>query len=257
MYKTAKFILNLLIFITGFVKLFADGTAGNKAAYETLIIVDCPTAGVLPKNSVGMRTVFSNYGTVSVNLSIAPWQDLNLGLSYSGNNIIGNGVMDFQGIPGFNVSYRMFNEKINSPALLIGINTQGSGSFYKNLDRFDNFSQGLYIVGSKNYTWANQWLAFHAGLSFSFEPKAKDRLPNVWFGIEQSVGPRISLNLEYNATINDNEAFTNKIGYLNTSLRLAVTKGTTIELQCRDLLKNSKLYKPFNRYFAIDFMGKY
>jgi hypothetical protein len=84
------------------------------------------------------------------------------------------------------------------------------------------------------------------------------RLPNLWFGLEQSLGPWASANLEYNTNIDEgNHKYMAYRGLFNAALRIALTNTATVELQVRDLLGNSAIDNPYQRYFSIDYIGSF
>ena len=178
---------------------YSEGTAGTKAGYETRFIVDMPTAGINPKSSFSIRSIFSDSGGVSLTTLFSPFTNFNIGISYSGKNIIGTDNIEFQGLPGIHLAYRILNEQQRFPAILLGINTQGIGKYSLKNKRFETLSPGAYIAFSKNFTWQGGWLALHSGINYSFEPKTDKRKPNIYLGLEQSIGSWASFNLEYNA----------------------------------------------------------
>ena len=61
-------------------------------------------------------------------------------------------------------------------------------------------------------------------------------------GLEKTIGSQVSIILEYNFALNDNNGdFGSGKGYLNAGLRWSVGSGFTLEFDLRDLLKNSSL----------------
>ena len=50
-----------------------------------------PTAGVIQKGSYGLSTELLPYGTLIVKLEAGIIENLSIGLSYGGSNIIGSG----------------------------------------------------------------------------------------------------------------------------------------------------------------------
>ncbi len=254
--NSAIILIIVLIFFN--LNLFAKGTAGTNATLETRYIVDMPTAGVLPKKNYNVRSIFFSDGGVAVYTLFAPFNNFNIGLSYSGTNIIGGHDIAMQNLPGIQASYRIVNEKLYFPALAVGFNSQGFGRYFKSVERFETYSPGAYIALSKNFEWAGGYLATHGGVGYSLEPKSKDRLPNFWIGLEQSLGPWAALNLEYNANIDEpNNGFYENHALLNASIRVAITNNATLELQIRDLLDKSKVAEPYQRIFSIDYIGSF
>ncbi|MFH1052567.1 MAG: hypothetical protein V1779_16735 [bacterium] len=238
--------------------LSAQGTAGEKAMYESRYIVDMPTAGVLEK---GAYTVYSNAfsrGGIMLQLDVSPFSDFVMGLSYSGTNIIGSGEVNWQKIPGVHLRYRFIDETLSLPAFLFGVNTQGRGDFDKTDKRFETYSPGVFLALSKNYKWALGTVAIHGGINYSFEPPSKDNSPNFYIGAEHSIGNSVALNIEFNPTLNDgNKEYMTAKSLLNTSLRWSLAKGVTLELQARDLLGNLTNNKEFNRAICLEYISSF
>lgn len=254
--KKSTFIIIALFFLN--ISVFSKGTAGTSAAMETRYIVDMPTAGVLSKGRFNVRSVFFTDGGVALYSLFAPFTNFNVGLSYSGTNIIGSHDMTFQKLPGFEIAYRIVDEKLNFPALTLGFNSQGTGQYFSSDKRFATLSPGFYLASSKTFTWLPGWIALHGGICYTFEQKKDMRLPNLWLGLEQSLGPWASANLEYNTNIDEgNHKYMTHKGLLNAALRVALTQTATVELQVRDLLGNSAIDKPYQRYFSIDYIGSF
>lgn len=257
-----KSLLNIIIILTAVLLLHcnscAKGTAGNAASLETRYIVDMPTAGVLPKKTFAIRSLFFTGGGAEVYALFAPWKNFNAGLSYGMNNILGYDDIELHSLPGLQVSYRILNERVNLPAITLGFNSQGIGRYDKTLKRCETLSPGFYLATSKNFEWAAGYIALHGGVGYTFEQKEKYRSPNVWFGLEQSVGPWAAINLEYNTNLDEEENQVMKHrGMFNAALRIALTHNITIDLQVRDLLGNANVSEPYQRYFSLDYIGSF
>jgi len=244
--------------IFNFASLFAQGSAGEKAIYESRYIVDMPTAGTLNKGCYGLYTNTFPQGGIMLQFDASPFNDFLIGLSYSGTNIIGSGEVNWQGIPGVHLRYRFLDETLDLPAFLIGVNTQGRGDFNSKDKRFETYSPGVFLSVSKNYSWALGSVAFHGGVNYSFEPPKKENFPNFYLGFEHSIGKSFALNFEYNSTLNDdNKNYMNNKGLMNASLRWSLAKGITLELQARDLLENMAKYKAFNRAVCLEYISSF
>ena len=117
---------------------------------------------------------------------------------------------------------------------------------------------GIFLAASKNYQWLLGTVAFHAGLNYSFESKSDDRIPNVYVGFEHSIGKAVSLNFEYNSTLNDgNKNYMENKGLLNIALRWSLAKGITLELQARDILKNIEVNNSFTRSICLEYINTF
>jgi hypothetical protein len=247
----------LLLVFFSLQSLYSQGSAGKRAEYESRYIVDKPTAGVLKKGSFSGMSLLERNGSIMVELSAAPFTNFNIGMSYSGGNIIGSGDPVWQGIPGFHIRWRLMDETIKYPALTIGANTQGRGTYNDKTKLFSSHSPGLFVSSSKNYVWALGSVAFHAGIGYSFETRPEDRMPNLYIGLEHSIGNRISFNLEYSGDIAGSSSGTTKDYqvFLNSSLRWTIHNGFTLEMQFRDLLERSKETNGFSRALSLEYIS--
>ncbi|ROL61917.1 hypothetical protein D9V86_03315 [Bacteroidetes/Chlorobi group bacterium ChocPot_Mid] len=252
-----KYIYIIMILLT-YSPTFSQGSAGEKAIYETRFIVDMPTAGVLEKGNFAIYTNAFYPGGIMLQLDASPFSDFLMGISYSGTNIIGFGAVNWQGIPGVHLRYRIIDETLNLPAFVLGINTQGRGDFSSSEKRFQTFSPGVFISASKNYSWALGSVAFHGGINYSFEPSKNENFPNLYLGIEHSIGKSFALNFEFNATLNDeNKKYMSNKGLINASLRWSLAKGITLDFQARDLLENMTMNKAFNRAVCLEYISRF
>jgi hypothetical protein len=248
----------ILIFLSSLPISFAQGSAGDGASYESIYIIDQATAGVLRKGDFSIYTQTYPQGGVMVALSAAPFTNFNMGFSYSGTNIVGMGSVDWQNIPGIQLKLRLFDERVSLPAILIGVNTQGRESYLKGSERFMTNSAGIYLALSKNYIWALGNIAFHGGINYSFDPPSDNRSPNFYVGMEQSLGSKGSLNVEFNPTMDEyNTEVMNKKGMLNLSIRWSIYNGITVELQARDVLEHYQHAAGFRRSLVFEYVSTF
>lgn len=232
--------------------LFAQGSAGNGATYETRQIIDMPTAGVIPKDNFSFDLINYSGGGVSFAFNYAFHKNFNVGLATSGEGIVGSGNIKWQSVPGINVKFRFLDERLNIPAMAIGLATQGSGHYYNSSNRFSVFSPGIFFALSKNFRWEAGDLALHAGINYSFENPKDDFDINYYCGLEQSFSSRFAVNLEYNAASFERKLSQDINGFLNTSLRYSIGNGFTLQLQIRDLLNSDHI----SRFLGIEFVSK-
>lgn len=225
---------------------FSQGSTGSSAPYESRVIVDMPTAGVLAKNQMGATVVAAADGALLADVAFAPATNFNVGLGFSGTRVLGTGNPVFQGIPSIHVRYRAVDETLYIPALTIGLQTLGRGVVAQN--RFTTNSPGLFLAASKNYTWSLGTLAFHAGLGQSFDINFDGRGFNVWAGMEQSIGSNAGFMAEFNPTIND----THSGALLNIAFRWSIIRGVTLELQARDAFGNLPAAQGITRTLGIE-----
>src|SRR4030042_5043439 len=108
-------------------------------------------------------------------------------------------------VPGMHVKIRLLEESFVLPALALGFDSQGKDGYLKDLDRYKIKSPGFYAVASKNYSFLG-FMSFHGGINYSLERSDGDEDINVFAGIEKTLGPVVSLVLEYHLGANESKA---------------------------------------------------
>lgn len=233
------------VFIISFLlttKIYSQGTAGVDAKFEYRTLIDMPTAGILEKGFVGLTTDVMPNGVLIEKLEVGVFDNVSFGISYGGSNIIGQGKVNWYKYPGVNLRARILNESNTFPAISIGFDSQGKGSYSDAFSRFEIKSPGFYAAVSKNFSFIG-FLSLHGTINYSLETKDGDNFPNISLGVEKTVGNKLSLIAEYNFALNDNavtSAFGNGNGYLNMGIKFGIAQGFTFEFDLRDLLNNKK-----------------
>ncbi len=237
-------------------------------------LIHLPTAGILKvgQSDVDMR-IYSNSG-IHVAAGLGLRSRITIGFTLGGENIIGDGIIDWNPQIEFDAKYRIFNEDESVPAVAIGFDSQGFGTYHEDLmqryekndfgsyvkiqdrvrvDRYDYKSRGLYVVATKNYPIFGR-LGLHGGFNISFENKDHDRDLNFFFGLDKSLGPDTYFMLEYDAAFNDNNykyqpynsdrrfGADEGLGYLNIGVRWKVAGRFSVEGALTDILESAGTY---------------
>ncbi len=239
--KNLSFIFLILL---SFVNLsFAQGTAGDKAKYEYRNLIDMPTAGIMDRGVVGVNTELLPFGTVIAKVEAGIFDNISIGLSYGGSNIIGSGDPDWYPFPpGVNFRFRLMDETILTPSITLGFDTQGKGEYFNDQKRFAIKAPGIFAAASKNFALLG-YLSLHGTVNYSpLENKDGDNFVNLMFGAEKTLGSAFSVLLEYNLALNDNstDIYGEGKGYLNFGVRWSIADGVTVGFDLRDLLENRK-----------------
>ena len=240
----------LLLVIAMSVISFGQGTAGTNAKYEYRSLIDMPTAGILEKGHVGVGMDVLPNGVLISKIEVGVFENFSFGISYGGDNIIGSGKVDWYKSPGVNIRVRLFDETESMPATTIGFDSQGKGSYFESLKRYEIKSPGLFAAFSKNFEFLG-YLSLHGVLNYSLERNDDDEDINVIVGFEKTIGGTVSLVAEYDFANNDNtgESLGDGSGYMNIGLRWSVGDGFTIGLDFRNLVDNKKLKDEINDVF--------
>ena len=245
----------LLAILIGEPALRAQGSAGSSGKLEPRDIVDFPTAGMIPRGSVALDVDFYREGGVDLAVAVGIFDRLSAGLSYGGSGLIGADSPVMNATPGLNVKLRLLEESVYVPALALGFDSQGHDGYNRSLDRYVIKSPGFYAVLSKNYAVLG-YLSIHGGSDYSLERSDGNRNVNLFAGIEKTIGPFLSLMLEYNLGSNDtgNNSLGKGRGYLNMGLRCSLGGGLTLGVNFKDLSDNGGNVTVANRTVHIEYV---
>lgn len=232
-----------------------SGSAGSDASVEPRYIIDMPTAGILKKSQLAFDAEFFQQGGILFGFSYGLLDRLTLGISYGGYHLIGSEQAHFNPAPGFLIKFRIFEESINFPALVIGFDNQGREPYIDSTSRYTIKSPGIFAGLSKNYSFLGT-LSFHGGVNYSLERADGDKDFNGYIGIEKSIGPTFSLLLEYNIALNDNtiRSLGKGKGYLNAYVSWSMGSGFTIGVGLKNLTKNQDNIQVGNRILRIEYV---
>ncbi len=254
---TARLIVAVIVvrLCCGAMTAYAQGSSGERATYEPRTLIDLPTAGMLPHNTLATDLDFYHSGGLLTGFSIGLFGRIDVGLSYGGVGLIGTESPVWNKVPGFHIKLRLIEESTSLPAIALGFDTQGKEEYLDVPGRYLIKSRGIYAVLSKNYD-AMGYLSFHGGANLSLERGDDDTDPDLFVGIEKSLGAAVSAVGEYDFAFNDTnrEALGRGRGYLNVGLRAALGKGLTLGLNLKDLLRNQQTISIGNRTISVEFV---
>lgn len=221
-------------------------------------LITIPTAGVVPRGAYLADVRFFDEGGILAGISVGISSRFMFGVSYGGNQIIGDQKVLLNKQPGVEVKYRIVNEDAKIPAVMVGFNSQGYGSYIDSLKRYETKGKGFYLVASKNYNFLGN-LGIHAGINYNpLETEDGDKDPSFFIGLDKDINPEITILCEYDAALNDNE--TNEIslgkgkGYLNAGVRWQLVQHFHIEIDFNNILLNRKNIDYLNRELKITFV---
>ncbi len=234
---------------------YSQGTAGENAKYEYRYLIDMPTAGILERGVVGVTTEILPAGALIATIEAGVFENVSIGISYGGGNLIGSGKVDWYNWPGVNIRARIINEATLFPAIAIGFDSQGKGEYDETQDRFTIKSPGFFGAVSKNFDFLG-YLSMHGTINYSLEGNDGDNFIDVRAGVEKTLGSSFSLIIEYDFAFNDdNTDYASGKGYLNTGLRWSIGSGFTMGFDLRDLLSNKSSSKnAADRSFKIEYI---
>ena len=181
----------LLTFLALPAALFAQDIAIS----EQRTLINRPTAGSLERGSYDIELRMYPGGGLLGGIAVGLTERITFGTSFGGLNIIGEGEVIWNPRPEANIKYRLMEESYSAPALSIGFNGQGFGSWSDSLSRYQIKSPGVYAALSKNYSMIGN-LGFHAGVNLSLEKDDGDEDINLWVGFRCSLSQQPLTNYE-------------------------------------------------------------
>ena len=228
---------------------------GREANVEPRVLIDFPTAGVMPKSGFSSGVEFFQDGGLLVSFSFGILDRVCAGISYGGSNVLGSSKVTFNKAPGVSIKWRLFDETARFAAIAIGFESQGKESYIDSTKRYTIKSPGFFVVASKNYSFLG-YLSIHGGFNFSLEHADGDKDPNGFLGVEKTLGPAMTLLAEYNLATNDDHSRSlgHGRGYLNVGWRWAIADGFAIGFDLKNLGKNRPQEAFANRVLRLEYL---
>lgn len=217
-------------------------------------LIDIPTANMLPRGSFDFDFRAYPRGGIfaAVDIGLTNW--FMLGVAYGGENILGEGGVNWNPRVEFLSKIRIVSETYQLPSIAIGFDSQGSGAYNDSLRRYTIKSKGFYAALTKNYLWGSVPVGFHGGVNYSLENKDGDESPDFFVGTDIMFNDQVAFQLTYDPGLNDNnkDSFYGKgRGYLDTSLRWLYSETLQMEFQLKNLLGNRKNSTTISREFRV------
>jgi hypothetical protein len=234
-------------------------------------LIDLPTASILRGGDVKASLRLYEEGGMLARLSAGISSRVMFGVSYGCDHLIGGQDVHWNEMPGVHFAYRVIDESLVMPALVVGLDTQGYGKYYtrddypdsvKNdiqptkspLNRYANKSRGFYVVASKGYE--SLWkVGLHAGINYSLERSDKDTDPDFFLGMDLQLSRDLAAIFEYDFALNDDRfrETNSRKGYLNAGVRWAFQEQMFIEFDLKNILADSQGRRDFIRILRIGY----
>lgn len=203
-------------------------------------LVDAPTAGSPAPGGFILESHLQDGGGLVQRALVGISRFAAVGVSYGGSGFIGSEPVAWQPHVGVQARVRIVEESMSSPALSLGFDSQGAGTFLRGegLNRYRSKSKGVYLAVSRNYRFFGN-LGMHGGANWSPETSDGDSDPSFWAGFDKDIGPGIGLCGEYDFATNDNVTgrMTANHGLLNGAVRWRFGGSFTIEFDLRNILR--------------------
>jgi hypothetical protein len=226
---------------------------------ETIQEVSVPTAGLLQKGEAKIYTKIYKENGMIVGASVGFFDGFMFGVSYGAEQIVGDQNPEWHDKVDFNAKLRILDESLNSPALVVGFDSQGHGKYYKDADRYDIKSKGFYSTVSKNFNLLGLF-GIDGGLNYSLENQTDGKKLNMYAGCYKTIGKKITTFAEYDFAFNDkgdSELNGNGSGYFNVAGQLNINEQFSIKVMAHDVFKNRPNAQSFDRAIQINYRWKY
>ena len=204
------------------------------------ILIDIPTAKILESGQIQSQLRMYHKGGLLSTLSVGITDRFFIGISYGGENIIGSGNVDMNPLPCVHTGYLLFQEQYLTPAVLLGFNSQGYGSYNKDKERYLIKSKGLYAVASKNTSFLGG-LGIHLGINWSLENSDNKSL-DLFGGCHKWINPELLILAELDMGLDDNPNQTLVInqGYFNCGIRWNFSNQIFFEFDWKNIFENNE-----------------
>lgn len=240
-------------------------------------LIDMPTAFMLEGGQLASNLRFYEEGGLMGRLSVGISSRAMFGVSFGAQRLIGADNVLWNEMPGVHLVVRVLKEDPNLPELVIGVDTQGHGKYWRLddyrdpanpdsipqvdksrqlLDRYSYKARGFYVMASKGYESVRK-VGLHAGVSISTERADSDTDPTLFLGMDLELTHDLCALFEYDFAINDDRIKTsnNGRGYLNIGLRWAFTPGMGIEFDVKNLFSDNKGLPGITRILKLTYHG--
>ena len=215
-------------------------TRTNVPRHQLRWLIDCPTAGMLPRGTFDLDMRTFPTGGLQSSLDIGLMNRFSVGLAYGGSSILSDSTPEWNPRMEFHLRYRLVEESKDFPAIAVGFCSQGYGPYDETNQRYFVKSKGFYLSMSKNFNFYTNPLGFHWGINYSFENE-QDNDPSAFFGFNTELGNDMSFLAEYDFAFNDNkrhDIYGKGRGFINLGIAWYITDELSLELDLRNLLKN-------------------
>ncbi len=229
------------------------GSAGTNFTSETLELVQNPTAGIITNGEI-IKFKFSGNNSINISGEYYLQKNIVLGYGLSIKNLTGNETVDISDLLGVIARYRILNEHKYYPALTAGIDLLGKGEYIPSLDQNQFLPTGLYIAASKAFKWDLGYLSLHLGVNYPVAVNKQYEHINSYFGLEQTITNKASLNFEYDFAGNNNPKFELKKGITNLAIRYSISSDLTVGINMIDIF--STYNKPY-RMLTMEYRSSF
>jgi len=243
-------------------------------------LIDTPTARILDKNQYNINFRFFQEGGVLVTGKAGLTENLTIGASYGGKQVIGVERFESNPQPTFSLKYKLAEQGEEMPvSIAVGYDGQGYGTYYKTGDTvkidggpktiiqgiafYQTNSPGFFLSASEKL----ERFYVHGGVNYSLENDPGKNGFSLFLGVDAQFTPQIVGKLEYNDLFHGeikysdlldrspDKVFRSSGGELNIGFKWQYTPEFSLEFDIRDLTQ--RYSSSGNRIFQINYCGEF
>ncbi len=242
---------------------------------KPLHIIDTPTASILRGGDFRTGARMYEKGGVLASLSAGVSDRVMFGVSFGGLHIIGaEQKIEWNSVPGVHFVYRLLEESLKLPAMVVGFDSQGYGPEYTDYHedpffaddssswgdpgkygkRYHFLSRGFFVTVSKTYsTFVTAGL--HTGISYSLEKAHKTKpTPTIYMASDLHLTPDLAVLIEYDFAIHENSRYPG--GILNMGARWSFGNNVFLDFDLQNVLgKNDEATTDVRRIIKLTYYG--
>jgi hypothetical protein len=226
---------------------------------QPLYAVDSPTAGILGHGEYHLRGRVGPQNSILLGVRLGLFARVQLGVSFGMQRVFERADISVNDQVGFQARVRVLDEYV-TPAVAIGFDSQGIGTYDEGLDRYERKSPGFFGVLSKNWAVPLGEFSLHGGVSYSLETDDEDDELTAFAACEWLVFRGFSLVLDGNGAFNDNTedgAYGGGGMYLDGAVRVNYGENLSMMLIFRDLTGNYEPDQQVAREFELALLNSF
>lgn len=218
--------------------------------FNQTYFIDNPSPSFLSHGEylIGLRLQGNN--GIMANFGIGLFDRLNMGVSYSGDSILGSGKPTFpkKRGPEFQIRLKIVGEEtFVFPDVILGFDNQGFGSYDADKDGYAVPEKMFYLLLGKTIDLINTNIS--GGVNYH------DKV-NFFLSISQLLPSDFNLILEYSSSFYDKKRGIKNYGFLNTGIAWNFTEQVRFLFALREIIKNREDSKyHLNRIVYITFQS--
>jgi hypothetical protein len=223
---------------------------------EPIYLVESPTGGLLAHGEYHIQGRIGPESSILLAFRVGIKNRVHMGVSFGMQNLFSYEKVEFNDRVGLEFRLRLLEEDDRRPGLALGFNSQGTGAWSEEFERYDRKSRGFYAVFSRNWKIPVGNFSLHGGINYSLENQDDDNL-NAFAAIDWEAMPGLEFIVDFDGAFNDNLDDGRYGGggmYIDGAVRVTYGENLQMMLIFKDLSKNYTPERRIGREFEIAFV---